>query len=192
MALETEKEFTEWVNTYTHDMLSWAAHKVSDVETAEDLVQDSFLAAYHSLEKFENKSSPKTWLMSILNNKIVDHYRQNARSISSNGKFTEETATDLSESFFNKQGTWQSSDSFSTIWGDETHLLDNSAFNEVLQLCLDDLPENWRTAITSKYLIQKSADDICQELGITSSNYWQIIHRAKLMLKKCIEAGWTF
>jgi len=192
MALETKKEFTEWVNTYTNDMLSWAAHKVSDVETAEDLVQDSFLAAYHSLEKFENKSSPKTWLMSILNNKIVDHYRKNARSISSNGKFTEDSAISLTDSFFNERGRWQSADSFSTNWGDEIHLLDNTAFNEVLKLCLEDLPENWRTAITAKYLMQKSADDICQELGITSSNYWQIIHRAKLMLKKCIEAGWKF
>ena len=185
-------DFNQWVNQYTSEMLSWALHKVSNRENAEDLVQETFLAAYQSLQRFEQKSSPKTWLLSILNNKIIDYYRKNASKTSANGLFDEKKASSVSESFFNQKGGWSSTNEMILDWGAEEHLLDNADFQKVLAYCLEDLPGNWHTAITAKYLLEKKAEDICQELGITTSNYWQIIHRAKLMLKKCIEAGWKF
>ena len=55
---------------------------------------------------------------------------------------------------------------------------------------MEDLPQKWKFAVTSKYLTDKKADEICQELEITVSNYWQIVHRAKLLLKKCLEMKW--
>ena len=56
-------------------MLSWARHKVKDTAAAEDLVQDTFLAAAEQIDTFRNDSSPRTWLFSILNNKIAGYYR---------------------------------------------------------------------------------------------------------------------
>jgi RNA polymerase sigma-70 factor (ECF subfamily) len=54
--------------------------KTSSKEIAEDLVQDTFLAAFHKIDSFEGKSQPKTWLFSILNNKVIDYYRLSART----------------------------------------------------------------------------------------------------------------
>ena len=72
----TAKElFKDWVNDYNDQLYSWAYHKTSSKEMAEDLVQDTFLSAYKNLENFKNESNPKTWLFSILNNKIIDFYR---------------------------------------------------------------------------------------------------------------------
>jgi len=65
-----------WVNQHTDALYSWAFHKVSDSELAKDLVQDTFLAAAEKMENFKGDSSPKTWLFSILNHKIIDHYRK--------------------------------------------------------------------------------------------------------------------
>ena len=72
--------FTQWVEDHTEEMLAWAYNKLSDKQLAEDLVQDTFLAALQSMDKFKGDSKPKTWLLSILNNKIIDHYRRQARS----------------------------------------------------------------------------------------------------------------
>lgn len=66
-------QLTSWVKEYTRDMLSWARHKVKDTAAAEDLVQDTFLAAAEQIDTFRNDSSPRTWLFSILNNKIAGY-----------------------------------------------------------------------------------------------------------------------
>jgi len=55
---------------------------------------------------------------------------------------------------------------------------------------MDALPGQWHTCVRMKYLLDKSGDEICQELGIATTNYWQIIHRAKLQLRRCIESNW--
>ena len=57
-------------------MYSRAFLKVSNAEMAADLVQDTFLAATEKMESFKKDSSPKTWLFSILNNKIINYYRK--------------------------------------------------------------------------------------------------------------------
>ena len=64
-----------WVELYSDQLYTWAYYKTSDRETAGDLVQETFLAAVHSFEKFESRSEPKTWLFSLLKNKIADHFR---------------------------------------------------------------------------------------------------------------------
>lgn len=68
---ENKTSLTQWVNSYTDELYSWACHKVSDNELARDLVQDTFLAANEKIESFKGESSPKTWLFGILNNKII-------------------------------------------------------------------------------------------------------------------------
>ena len=176
-------ELTQWVETYTSDLYSWAYHKTSNVEVAQDLVQDTFLAVAERLDSFQGKSSVKTWLFSILNNKIVDFYRKKAKAhVSFDGNF-------LSH-FFNEDGEWKQ-DSMPKDWSDgEEHLLDNAEFHQVLKLCMDALPVSWSATVKLKYLSQKKGEEICKELNITSSNYWQMIHRAKLQLRACLEKKW--
>jgi RNA polymerase sigma factor (sigma-70 family) len=79
MAAVSNNHLKEWVDKYTDDLFSWALHKVSDTELAQDLVQDTFLAAAEKIDGFKGDSAPKTWLYSILNHKIIDHYRKKVR-----------------------------------------------------------------------------------------------------------------
>ncbi|MDZ7646527.1 MAG: RNA polymerase sigma factor [Cytophagales bacterium] len=60
---------TQWVNQYGDALYSWAFHKTIDEAIAQDLVQETFIAAYQKLDTFKNASSPKTWLFGILKNK---------------------------------------------------------------------------------------------------------------------------
>ncbi len=180
---EKENTLQNWVRDYTADMLSWAGHKVSDPELAKDLIQDTFLAAAEKIETFRKDSSPKTWLFSILNYKIIDFYRSKVKQIKSLDSHP------LSD-FFTADGEWLS-DHKPANWGeDERNLLDDPDFNRVLKSCIDALPEQWSLSIRLKYLIDKKGAEICQELDISPSNYWQIMHRAKLQLRSCVEDNW--
>lgn len=174
---------TNWVNTYTGDLYGWAYHKLSNAELAKDLVQDTFLAASEKMDSFKAESSPKTWLFSILNHKIIDVYRK---------KVKEPVTLDnqVFSSFFDEEGSWKNERKPKEWVEDENHLLDDAGFTDVLEKCMDALPENWSATVKLKYLMSKKGEEICQELGIAPTNYWQIIHRAKLQLRECIEINW--
>jgi len=180
----------QWVNQFSDELYSWAFFKTSSKEVAEDLVQDTFLAAFHKIDSFQGKSQPKTWLFSILNNKVIDHYRLSARTTKKNFSLTENSGNDLTDGIFNMYGCWNSNE-VKSLWGQDEELLDNPDFNAIMEECMDDLPQKWKLAVTSKYLTEKKAETICQELEITASNYWQIVHRSKLLLKKCLELKWV-
>ena len=96
-----------WVDLYSDKMYTWALHKTSSIEIAEDLVQDTFLAAFQSISKFEGKSEPKTWLFAILNNKIAEHFRKQFR----NPTITESqsgtnSGTSLFDTLFDANDQW--------------------------------------------------------------------------------------
>ncbi len=173
----------DWVNKYSDNMFSWALHKTSSKETAEDLVQETFLSALKSYDKFEGKSNPKTWLFSILNNKINDIYRSNFRTPVVNN------FSDLT-SFFDEKGQWEPEQRPLNWVGDSEHLLDNQEFQTTLSQCMHKLPQNWLSVVQLKYLEERNSQLICQELNISATNLWQILHRAKLQLRKCIEINW--
>ena len=93
-------------------------------------------------------------------------------------------------SFFNEDGDWRNEKKPQEWNEDEGNLVDDENFHSVLNDCLGNLPEKWNACVTSKYLIEKKAEEICQDLGITTTNYWQMMHRAKLQLRECIEENW--
>ena len=176
---DNTKIVSSWVHEYSDQLYSWALHKTSSENTAQNLVQETFLSAFQSIDKFEERSTPKTWLIAILNNKIKDHYRKSMK---------DKTVFQSNDSF-DGDGNWKNQDP-SNIWDEEQHLLDNPEFNAVLAMCQHNLPEKWQLALMSKYTLNLSPNEICQELQITTSNYWQMIHRAKVQLKVCIEKNW--
>ena len=174
---------TGLVEKYTDDLYSWAYHKVTDAELAKDLVQETFLAAAKNVHTFKGNSSPKTWLFAILNNKITDYYRKKVNQ-------TIRIDHRLISNLFDEQGSWKIEKRPQDWHEEETNLLDDNDFQQILEQCLDELPEHWNNAVKLKYLLSKKGDEICQELGISRTNYWQIIHRAKLQLRDCIENNW--
>ena len=177
-------DLADWVTRFTDDLYKWAYHKTSSSEIAADLVQDTFLAAAEKIKSFKGDSSPKTWLFSILNHKIIDHYRKKVNQ-------TVNVDDQSFSGFFDSNGSWEESRR-PKDWheNDENHLLDDDEFQQVLEKCMEALPEKWNACVKLKYLAEKNGEEICQELGMTTSNFWQIIHRAKLQLRDCVEKNW--
>ena len=183
MANKEIAALSRWVDDFTSDLFTWALHKTSDEELARDLVQDTFMAAAEKMTSFRGESSAKTFLFSILNHKIIDHYRKKLNKTVSFDNLQFST-------FFNQDGDWYDNKKPQEWHEDETNLLDDENFQSVLQECIGNLPDKWNACITSKYLMDKKSEEICQELGITTTNYWQMMHRAKIQLRECIEKKW--
>jgi RNA polymerase sigma-70 factor (ECF subfamily) len=183
MNSEKSPDLAHWVEEYTSGLYSWALHKISDEELAKDLVQDTFMAAAEKISSFKGESSPKTYLYSILNHKIIDHYRKKVH------KPVNLESSVLSR-YFNEDGGWQDNKRPHEWHEDEGNLLDDNDFQQVLYDCINGLPDKWNACVTSKYLMDKKTEEICQDLGITTTNYWQMMHRAKLQLRECIDNNW--
>jgi len=166
------------VDDHSDYLLSFAMSKLRDLELAKDLVQDTFLSAITKIHSFERRSSLRTWLTSILNRKIIDHWRK-----------AETRYTDPISSFFDQNDP----DKHWILDKKENATLDTiedqiayEETNNQLHDCIGTLPDKWQGIITSKYLEEKVSDEICQDFEITPSNLWVIIHRAKLLLRDCL------
>jgi RNA polymerase sigma-70 factor (TIGR02943 family) len=170
------------VQFHTNDLFSYSLSKVQQKEIAEDLVQETFIAAYQSYHKYEGKSNAKTWLFSILKHKIADYCR-------SAYKKRQEVSSGMIESLFDENLRWKP-EYRPTDWGNEKELLDDTEFQKTLKNCFEKLPEKWSSAVRLKYLEDHDADGICNQLEISKPNFWQIIHRAKLQLRNCLELHW--
>jgi RNA polymerase sigma-70 factor (ECF subfamily) len=177
-----KEDIINYVKSYTKDLFGYAITKVHQKEAAEDLVQDTFLSACRAYENYEGRSNVKTWLFSILKNKIADHFRAKYKN-------NAEVFADITEQFFDDSHRWKP-EYKPKEWPGEKELLDDPEFSETLQNCLESLPEKWLSVVHLKFLQEHETSLICAELQMTKSNFWQIIHRSKLQLRNCLELKW--
>ena len=174
---------TEWVKIYTKELYAFTQTRIADVQSAEDIVQNTFLAALESYPRFERKSNPRTWLFAILKNKIADFLRQKYKDAEM------KVSIDPLDICFDEDGSWRECHR-PNKWHIDEELLDDAAFLEVLKNCFSHLPSKWSSAVQLKYVYEHSSKEICNELQITLANFWQMIHRAKVMLRFCLESNW--
>lgn len=182
--MQKDLEPEKWVDEYGDLLFNFAYSRVNDRELAFDLVQDTFTAAFAGRSKFEKRAAESTWLISILKNKIIDHYR------SKSAKKTTSIDEDFGTDAFNDKEHWQQ-ESLPQFWAkslDETQ--ENDEFNSILERCLKRLNEMQKAVFSMKYLDDVESETICKELNISASNYWVLVHRAKLQLRTCLEKNW--
>lgn len=171
-----------WIEQYSEPLLRRAVYLLSDKTEAEDVVQEVFIAAFSSYESFEGKSKPLTWLYTILNYKVSDFYRK---------KYKSETEIRL-DHFFDENGSWKDKNILND-WDasdKEIELLDNGDFNKTLQDCIEDLPSRWKIPMKMYYLEEKKAQEVSQELHISTTNLWKILQRSRMQLRECLELNW--
>lgn len=177
-----------WVKAYADYLYIYSITRLNNEEQARDLVQETFLAGLQSMHNFAGKSSERTWLTAILKNKIIDAYRKK-----SSGLKTEQLVSaegEVTEFFHDSDGHWKEEHSPRHFGIDNYDPLMGKEFNMVLKKCMDKLPALWHAVFTMKHLDDESTDTVCAELKISASNYWVIIHRAKLNLRACLQKNW--
>lgn len=178
----------QWVSDYADYLYSYVITRINDSELARDLVQETFLAALERVEKFEGRSSERTWLTAILKNKVIDVCQKK----STVHPIQTEIQTDSHhEAFFDAQdGHWNTEHQPKVFGIEEYDSLTRKEFNHILQKCMQKLPPLWLSVFTLKHIDDEETETICRELKITASNFWVIIHRAKVNLRSCLQLNW--
>ncbi|WP_406684827.1 sigma-70 family RNA polymerase sigma factor [Seonamhaeicola sp. MEBiC1930] len=173
----------KWIDLYSDYLFNYTITRVSDREIAQDLVQDTFLAGLKSMKNFKGEASERTWLISILKRKIIDHYRK----INSN-KGKAEVRINYKDD--ESEGDWleeRVADPFDKTAEDS---MQNSELGDAIHNCLSKLPKKQAEVFKMKTILNYETEAICNELDITASNLWVIIHRARTAMAGCLEKNW--
>jgi len=177
-----------WLDRHGDALYRYALLRVREPATAEDLVQETLLAALRGQSRFAGESSERTWLIAILKNKIIDHFRRHAHE----APLPESEDPDaLVDALFEKSnGHWLN---FSNGWQNPDTALENSRFWQVFADCMKGLPARQARqaqAFALNELEGLPTDELCKAMGVTSSNIWVLLHRARLRLRECLEQNW--
>ncbi|HSH96378.1 MAG TPA: sigma-70 family RNA polymerase sigma factor [Roseimicrobium sp.] len=180
-----------WVDEHGDYLFKYALMRLRDAARAEDLVQETFLAALKGGSRFAGRSAEKSWLVGILKNKIVDHFRKASRETS----FTdlefykdEESERFIPDGMF--KGGWIHELGPVTWSENPGQGIDSQVFWKTFHDCSTKLPRNLSTAFILREVDGVESREICSMLNISESNLWVMLHRARMALRRCLETNW--
>ena len=176
-----EAAFVSLVNRYHAPMVRFASSFVPNRAVAEEVVQESWFGVVRGIERFEGRSSLRTWLFSIVAN-------QARRTGTRERRETPVGADDdnaVPAERFGKRGEWTSPP---VPWADDA--VDRVAAGQILdriRSCFASLPDNQRQAVLLRDFEGLSAHEVCNVLGITEGNLRVLLHRGRARIRNLAE-----
>jgi len=167
-------------------LLKIARMQLREPAWAEDVVSETLIAALEGATAFEGRSQVRTWVVGILKNKILDHFRRSRRYVSVDAQADSAQVESLDE-LYDDTGHKANEP---LDWGDPEAALSQSQFFEILQQCMDKLPRSQARIFMMREWLELETGEICDQLAITSANCFVMLHRARLRLRECVEINW--
>jgi len=175
----------QWLSRYGDILYRYGLARVHNPEVAEDLVQETLLAALKGRKNFQGQSSEQTWLIGILKHKIIDFFRKTSRQ---NQHEVNQMANDSQDDdYFDDGGRWNM-DLSPLSTPDQS--MGQVQFFETLQYCVEKLPSRMAQLFMLREFDDLTTEDICQIMSISNANLWVILSRARLQLRHCLEINW--
>jgi RNA polymerase sigma-70 factor (ECF subfamily) len=181
-----------WVDRYGDSLWRFAMSRLHDQQAAEELIQETFASALSAKDRFAGASSELTWLTGILNHKILDHIRrlqlQRARGTQSLDDHAAASVAghDPHASTFASDGHW------AKMPGPISDRTDpDDRLVEDLSDCKQKLPESLAQPFIMREVQGMDGPTICKVLGLTPTNLWTRLHRARASLRDCLEHKWA-
>ncbi len=176
-----------WLDEHGDALFRFARTRVGNRELAEDLVQETFLAALQSWDRFEGRSTTRTWLLSILRRKIIDHYRRINDSLAPNSSDSIPDSDTVRARNFSPDGFWSKA---LLSWSTPDKALEDREFWDVFDRCLSRLPAAFSSVFVLRELEGLEMTELSDSLNLTEGNLRVRLHRARLMLRECLEKHW--
>jgi len=170
----------QWFSNYYQYLFNYARTRVSDDYTTQELIQETFLSALKSAKNFQNKSTERTWLTSILKYKIIDHYRRNntykgviEREMLSSDEYEAMHFSELPDD--------------SSLCPADNYENDSKSIKQCVLDSLEKLPKQQSKVFKMKMIDNVENDTICKSLNISINNLWVLMYRAKRSLAVQLE-----
>jgi len=185
-----EDAFAALLDRYYDAMIRVARLHVATRQAAEDVVQETFLGVIRGIDRFEGRSSLKTWIFRILVNRAKTRGEREGRTwpFSSLGPEldVDEAAVDPARFFEAGRwcGYWQAPPSAEHL--PEAHVL-ASEVGERLLAAIDVLPTNQRLVITLRDVQGFSSSEVCELMAISEANQRVLLHRARSKARATLE-----
>lgn len=170
---------TKWVDSYGDALFAFALSRLRDRNLAEEAVQETFVSALKFVDQYQQTGSEGAWLMGILKRKVIDQFRAQSKQPAS----LEKDST--VEALFDKRGKW--SKSAKATGSMRLDAIEREEFRIVFQDCLKKLPPTQASTFWLREVQQDNAEEVCKVLGISTSNLWVLMHRARLALAECMK-----
>ena len=180
------------VDDYGPAMLRVARLYVRDRAVAEEVVQDTWLAVLNGIDRFEGRSSFRTWLFRILTNTAKTRGEREGRTVpfSALAEAGEDEGPSVEpERFLGPEHRY--ADHWAAPprrWSEmpERHLLGHETQSKIAA-AIDELPPAQRTVITLRDVEGFSSDEVCNALGISETNQRVLLHRARTKVRWALE-----
>jgi RNA polymerase sigma-70 factor (ECF subfamily) len=181
-----EPDPARWLQDYGDTLFRYALQRLHNTAQAEDVVQETLLAALQARASYTGRSSEKTWLIGILKHKIIDLIRKQVResAVDDIHSLSDAVAESGVDELFDARGHWIHPPQ---DWGNPDKALHTRQFMEILERCLERLKPAQAQIFSLKELAGQSIDEICKELGITATNCSVLLYRARMGLRRCLE-----
>jgi RNA polymerase sigma-70 factor (ECF subfamily) len=184
-----EEAFKSLIQRYHGPMLRLAMAYVRDREVAEDVVQESWLTCLRSLDRFEGRSSLKTWILGIVMNVARARRRKESRILPFASLLRRDDSDSdrptVDPSRFGRDGMWQTRPH---AWDNlpESKVLGDEALQKV-KSAIEGLPPKQREVIVLRDVAGLDADEVSGMLGISPENERVRLHRARAAVRKMLE-----
>ena len=176
----------DWVEAYGDYLFNFALGQVHDSSIAEDLVQETFLAAWKARDRFAGKSAERTWLVGILRHKIYDHLRQTCRE---RGRRTEPPAERGDEDVWENSVLWLHD--VAAECQSPSRRIELDEFRTHLENALGELPPRLAQVFQLYEIEERPNPEVCQRLSISEGNLWVMLHRARKQLREHLGSWWN-
>jgi RNA polymerase sigma-70 factor (ECF subfamily) len=176
-----ESAFIEVVDAYHPSMVRLAQAFVSSWAVAEEVTQDTWVAVLKGINRFEGRSSLKTWIFRILANRARSTGVREQRTTPVN--VSDETSVDRRR--FDAGGAWSVPPSH---WSDEIiDRLSSGPLVDRVRAAISDLPESQRAVVTLRDLDGLSSKEVCDVLQISEANQRVLLHRGRSRIRARFE-----
>lgn len=185
-ASQSTAEAERMVREHGDALWRFVMSRTRSVELSEDIVQETFLAAIQGGATFSGLSSERTWLLAIAAHKVADQFRNLRKRAGRERAAADVTPKAIEEgSEFTAGGKWAKPP---VEW---TNMAENEGETRemlmAMRACLDDLPPSMAEVIWLRDLLNIPSEEVCKSLGITPTNMWSRTHRARALLRRCVE-----
>jgi RNA polymerase sigma-70 factor, ECF subfamily len=167
-------------------LLRFAKLQLRDEAAAEDAVSATLLAILEKPDSFQGTSSLRTYATGILKHKVVDHVRRSWREVSVE-PLEDQAIDDALDALFDETGHWCEPPA---AWVEPERAAERTQLRAALERCLESLPPRLARVLTLRELLDQDTSEICTELGISSNNCHVMLHRARMLMRACLETQW--